>query len=290
MVDTEKIFKCPLCPMHKEPKLYVNIDKGVFNCFHCNFAGPISKLAKYPAIYSQIEDRESLAVFKRLAYKELKKKVFGSDLMKALKPFREIEESDDEYAYLISRGFDEDIIDCYDVFVSDNSRYQDRVFITINNDDGEPVFYTGRSILQGITPKYLNSMVDKDFVFKSKTPVDNFYTDNAYIGEGVFDMYKLPGGIALLGKTLAKDQHKSLFAALRSKKNIYTCLDPGTKRETMALVKELDSWFPSKSIYVLNWAENADIDLGDLSQKMSRIDLMSYVHDHSTLFVNSFFG
>jgi transcription elongation factor Elf1 len=288
MMTEEKIFQCPVCKHHNH-KLYVNVDKGVMNCFHCGFAGPISKLKNYPAIYSQVEDRESLAVFNKLKQDRVREYKQNSELLKELRPFREIEVEDPQFDYLLSRGWDQDIIDCYDVLVSDNEHYSDRVFITVNDDMDNTVFYTGRTILKGVLPKYLNSVAKKDFVFKAVTPVDEFYPENAYICEGIFDAFKLPGGVALLGKTLGKDQHASMFAALRSKKRIYICLDPGTDRETKTLAKELDSWFPNKEIYTIQWGTETDIDVGDLSSRMSRTDVMSYVHSHSNLFTNKFF-
>ena len=283
----EQIFQCPKCRHHNH-KLYVNAEKGVMNCFHCGYAGPVSRLREFPEIYSQVEDRESLQTFKKLAQKKAKQYKQNSELLKQLKPFRQIEPEDPQYAYLLSRGWDEDTINCYDLLVSENEHYEDRVFITIDDDSGNTVFYTGRTILSNVNPKYLNSITKKDFVFKAKTPVDDFYTDNAYIGEGIFDMYKIPGGIALLGKTLTKDQHMSLFNAVRHRKNIYICLDPGTERETKKLAKELDSWFPNKEIYTIEWGTEKELDLGDLSSRMARTDLMSFIHDHSTQFTSKF--
>ena len=284
----EQLFTCPRCERGKEPKLYVNSEKGLFNCFRCGFAGPISRLKNYPEIYSQVEDRESLSAFKKLSLNVARQYHQNSELLRQLKPFRDIESEDAQFDYLVSRGWDEDIINCYDILVSENDHYEDRVFITINNDKGDTVFYTGRTILPNVHPKYLNSVARKEFVFKAKTPVDDFYADNAYIGEGIFDMFKLPGGIALLGKTLSKDQHASMFAALRPRKNIYICLDPGTERETKAIAKELDSWFPTKNIYTIDWGTEKTLDLGDLSSRMSRTDLMNFIHTHSNQFSSKF--
>jgi hypothetical protein len=284
----EQVFQCPVCKHHNH-KLYVNTDKGLFNCFHCGFAGSIEKLRKYPSIWSKIEDQASLSVYSKLLFTPGKELKLNDTLLKSLKPFHEISEDDLEYDYLVSRGWDADIIDCYDVLVSDNDNFINRVFITIQNDKGDTVFYTGRSVIEGINPKYWNSIVPKDFVFRAKTPVDDFYTDNAYICEGVFDAFKLPGGIALLGKTLAKDQHKSLFSALKNKKNIYLCLDPGTQRETKAIARELDSWFPNKKIFILNWKDEKKKDLGDKARELSRSELITFIEENSGHFSTRLF-
>ena len=287
MEEQEQAFQCPKCKHHNH-KLFVNVNKGVMHCFHCDFAGSIDKLQKYPNIWTKIEDQASLSAFsKLLTIKEDRKQ--NSELLKQIKPFHELCENDSEYEYLRSRGWDDDIIDCYEILVSDNKHYADRVFITIPDDKGNTVFYTGRTINRGVNPKYLNSVAPKDFVFKAKTPVDDFYSENAYICEGIFDAFKLPGGIALLGKTLSKDQHKSLFVALKPKKAIYLCLDPGTGRESKVLARELDSWFPNKDIFILDWKDEKEKDLGDLSQKMSRTSLISFIHQNANQFTTKLF-
>lgn len=285
----EQIFQCPKCRHHNH-KLYVNVDKSVFNCFHCGFAGDIQKLRKFPAVWEKIEDNASLSVFTKLLHPPKKEHKFNSDLLKPLKPFEEISEEDDEYKYLQSRGWDSDTIDCYDILVSNNDHYIDRAIITVQDDKGNTIFYTGRAINNAVTPKYLNSIAPKNFVFKAITPVDTFYTENVYIGEGIFDVFKLPGGIALLGKTLAKDQHNSLFAALKSRKNIYICLDPGTARESKILARELDSWFPNKTIYILNWRDEKNKDLGDLAKEKSRTELINFIQENSNKFSTKLFS
>ena len=288
-MSEEQTFQCPICRHHNH-KLYVNVTLGLFHCFHCDFAGSIERLKKYPNIWSSIEDQTSLSVFDRLKTIEIKqKKLLNSDLLRPLQPLREITTEDKQYEYLLSRGMDDDIIDCYDVLVSDNKHYVDRAFITIQDDKGDTVFYTGRSINKGTNPKYMNSVAPKDFVFRAKTPVDDFYLEDAYICEGIFDAFKLPGGIALLGKTLAKDQHTALFTALRPRRNIYICLDPGTARETKALARELDSWFPNKDIFLLDWKNETEKDLGDLSQSMSRTDLITFIRRNSSQFTTKLF-
>ena len=67
----ELSLECPYCPSGKENKLFVNVDKGVFNCFRCNFSGKIEWLAKkHPNLFSRIEDSVSLSTFAKLkAYK-----------------------------------------------------------------------------------------------------------------------------------------------------------------------------------------------------------------------------
>ncbi len=278
----EQKLQCPRCHHHNN-KFYVNVDKGVFHCYHCDFSGKLDYLrSAYPSLYSNLEDVESIAVFDRL--KNRLPKLDTSGLLHQLKPFREIEPSDEEYSYLLQRGWDDNIISCYTILVSENPFYANRVYITIQNDNDEVIFYAGRSIKDQNIPKYLNSNVQKDFIFKSITPIDHFYNESAYICEGIFDAFKLPGGIALLGKTLVKTQQEALFSFLREKKSIYICLDPKTEKESTQLAKELDSWFPNKKIFILSWGNEQTTDLGDLSKSLSHLELTNFIKSNSSEF------
>ena len=114
--------------------------------------------------------------------------------------------------------------------------------------------------------------------------MNTVYSDDAFICEGIFDAFKTPNACALMGKTLNKKQHKVLYDFLKPKKNIYICLDPGTLKECKRLAEELDIWFPTKQIYIMNWVStDEDIDLGDLSKSLSSKELVKYIKTNSTL-------
>lgn len=64
---SEVIVKCPHCPPNKSPKLYINADKGVFQCFRCsNFHGTLGYLiSKFPEYSDLIENKTALAATSR---------------------------------------------------------------------------------------------------------------------------------------------------------------------------------------------------------------------------------
>jgi hypothetical protein len=286
MENDEIGLPCPYCPANKENKLSINIDLGVYNCFRCGFHGRIEWLAKkHPNLFSRIEDSISTSAFARLkAYaKSSDKREIDSSVMRELKSVTAIEESDPHYRYLLDRGWTEALISLYVPLKTNTLKFSDRVIIPVTDVDNKVVYFTARDIT-GIAPrKYINPVADKNFVFTTKTPVDSVYVDDAFICEGIFDAFKIPGACALLGKTLNKAQHSPLYNFLKKRKNIYICFDPGTEKESERLAIELDSWFMNKTIKVMNWVSDREssLDLGEVSKVYTYSKIMRFIKENS---------
>lgn len=279
-------LQCPYCPAEKESKLFVNIDKGVFNCFRCGYSGKISKLAtQHPNLYSKLEDVLSVAAFARLkAYaRSNAKATLATNVLTELRSVSEIAEDDPHYQYLLDRGWDDELINLYAPMKATSLKYKDRVIIPVVSPENEIIYFTARDITGDAKMKYLNPVRDKDFVFASKSPLDSVQTEDAFICEGIFDAFKIPGACALLGKSLNKTQHTPLYNFLKSRKNIYICFDPGTAKDSLRLARELDSWFCGKQIRLMNWVFDKDdvIDLGELSKLYSSKQIMRFIRQNS---------
>lgn len=285
----EIVLHCPKCPTDKTPKLYINPELGVFNCFRCGFHGKISWLYKYPDIISKIEDQVSLAEFSKLQqFRPLD--VYNIDVIESLKPYREIKETDPQYLYLMSRGWTEDLINIYRPFISSADDYKDRVIIPIIEND-TVVYFTARSILQDTFQKYKNpdTISRKNIIFSSKTPESVLFSKDFIILEGIFDAFKVPSSIALLGKTLSKENEMRLLNMMSDKQNIYICLDYGAEASIDLLCKKVYSWFPSKSIYKINTASyitekyptDNPMDLGILAKTHTPLELLSWIKANS---------
>lgn len=281
---TEVILDCPYCPAHKQSKLAFNIDKGVFNCFRCEFKGTLTFLRyHHPDLYERVKDLVSLSVFTKL--KNYNPYSITSESIKLeLNGVSFLEPDDKYYNYLLSRGWDDISIRNYAAMKSDEPGLNNRVILPVIDDNNTLVYYTARDITGKNKRKYMNPEADKTFIFKSITSLDSVYSDTAFICEGVFDAFKLPNACALLGKTLNKKQHNTLYKFLKSKKFIYICLDPGTKQQCDTLASELSLWFPNKDIHIMNWVSTTeDIDIGDLSKSLTTRELVSYVKENSYL-------
>jgi len=275
---------CPYCPSDATNKLYANIELGVFHCYRCEFSGKIDSLKyNHPVLYSELEDLSALPLYAKVnAYN--KEPEFDSTVKDDLKGSTSITELDREYYYLLERGWTDASIHLYRPLKSSNTIYKDRAIIPVVDRKNTVIYYTARDISNKAKQKYINPASDKNFIFYSKTPLDSVYSDIAFIGEGVFDMFKIPGGCALLGKTLNKKQHNVLYEFLKPRKSIYICLDPGTRKDADALAIEIDSWFSDKEIHIMKWVDSktSKLDLGDLSKTYTERQLIRFIQDNSS--------
>ena len=282
----ELSLECPYCPSGKENKLFVNVDKGVFHCYRCDFKGKIEWLAKKHAnLFSRIEDSVSMSTFAKLkAYtKQNAKREIDSSVLRELRSVAPIEEDDPHYTYLQERGWDEDVIRLYAPLKTNTEKFKDRVIIPVEDTSEKVVYFTARDITKCAKQKYINPIKEKDFIFTAKSLVDSAYLEDAFICEGIFDAFKIPGACALLGKTLNKAQHSPLYNFLKKRKNIYICFDPGTNRECDKLAVELDSWFVDKNIFIMDWVKEKDsgLDLGEVSKEYTYRQLMRFIKTNS---------
>lgn len=282
---SELILHCPKCAKHDTPKLYINVELGLFNCYRCgDFKGRIKQLYKYPDLIAKIEEQVTLAEYSKLrSFKPVEVK--NIDILQELNPVREIYYEDPQYAYLLERGWTDELILLYKPLVSANTDYADRVILPVIVND-EVVYFTARSITSDKGLKYRNPahVSRKSIVFKSKVPESALYQRDAFIGEGIFDMFKVPNGIAILGKTLSDDNEPNLLSFLAPRQNIYVCLDAGAEAEIETLCAKLLSWFPTKNIYKIDSTKYFGKDLGDLSKSLSSIELLNWVKTNSILY------
>lgn len=279
---SELILHCPKCPREKSPKLYINIDKGLFNCFRCNFSGSLKKLYAFPDIISKIEDVVSLSESSKLKhFKPLEHKSY--DIFEDLNPVREVLYTDPQYSYLQSRGWTEDMIFTYKPLVSSNVKYSDRVILPVFDSSGSIVYFTARSIDPDAFLRYKNPSVPKSNVlFYSDVSESALFADIGIITEGIFDAAKIPNAVALLGKVLTSQNESNIISFLKKKSSIYVCLDSNTSHNTEKICASLRSWFPHKSIFTINEEAYGEKDLGNLSESLSSIELVSWIKQNSS--------
>jgi hypothetical protein len=277
---SEVILSCPHCPAGKTPKLYVNVEMGVYNCYRCGFKGRIKYLYKYPEVISKLEEQMTLAEYNKLkTFKPLETK--NVDILKELNPVREVFFEDPQYDYLLFRGWTPDLIDLYRPLVSLNPRFKDRVILPVIENDNI-IYYTARSMDPKATQKYKNPSISrKTVIFKSLIPESVLFPKDVVIGEGIFDMYKVPNGLGLLGKTVSEENESQLLDILASKDNIYICLDAGAEVNIQRICSKIYSWFPHKHIYYIDTTKYGEKDLGDLSKELTSIEMLHWIKSNS---------
>ena len=281
---SEVIVKCPHCPPNKSPKLYINADKGVFQCFRCsNFHGTLGYLlSEFPEYSDLIENKVALAATSR--YRAFLRKTSRYDILDYLNPVRHILPSDPHWDYLLARGWTEEMIFSYQPMLSVNSGYTDRVVLPVFDSAGDMIYYVARALSGAGGDKYKNAPVPKiNAVFSSKLPENAVYSDIVVLCEGIFDAAKIPSAHALLGKVITAAQEPAVFSICKPAKSIYVALDAGAEQPMDVIADRLSSWFPTKKIYTLDTSAYNGRDLGNLAETSSSFDLISFVLANSVI-------
>lgn len=285
---SEFTFRCPKCDadQNRSKKLYINVDKGVFNCFRCNYHGPIAKLNHdYPELVSGLEDSAILSQHLKIKqFNPFQLSELSKNILAPLGAVHQIVSGDMYYEYLQSRGWSEYMIGIYGPLYSEKPSYEPYVILPVYDND-EMLYFVGRDVTEEAPVKYKNSPVPKtDVIFDNLLSESVLYPEDLFICEGIFDSAKLPSSIALLGKSLNKCQENAMFSRLAGKKSVYICLDDDAKLDVSTLYNKLTMWHPEISYYQLKYPISKDgkkQDLGDLSVINSPIQLVKWVRDNS---------
>ena len=282
--EEEHQFHCPKCNHHKL-KLSVNIDKGVFKCWICDYSGtkisPLIRrfapshyadwrllegevdLDKYDTIFAEQEERPPQVIdlpenFQTLTGKKTRVK------RKALN-------------YLYSRGFTDTDILAWKIGFCDFGEYQDRVIVPSFDIQGNLNFFVARSYTDDWM-KYKNPKVSKDIIFNGLN-VD--WNSDIILVEGVFDAMKCRNAIPLLGSTLR--ENSILFQKICERKpNVYLALDDDVKDKEFGIAKRLREYgINAMSIKITPYADIGEMPVEIVEERKQNADIVSdldYLH------------
>jgi hypothetical protein len=246
---TEYIFNCPKCNHHK-PKLSVNVDKGVFKCWVCDYSGTnIFRLIRSYGDYNQKKKWKELDGQVRLDNFELQIQSFFE------KPAEEIEatlslpsefislannnlpkSASRPLKYLYDRGITKKDILYWKIGYCPDGEYEGRIIIPSFNMSGYANYFVARSYREDWR-KYMNPRVKKSNMIFNQLYVD-FQTD-VVITEGVFDAIVAgPNSIPILGSTL-KEGSKLFKEVVKNDTPIYVALDPDAEKKAHKLISNL---------------------------------------------------
>lgn len=243
---SEKLFYCPECDHHK-PKLSINIDRGAFKCWICNYRGKsIRRLVRKHGTYSQLKDwdevygRPDIANFDFLfAEKEEEAKVqvqmpnnFRSLLRKDLK-FVDRE----PFNYLANRGLSKQDIVSWKIGYCNSGEFRNRVVVPSFSDDGDLNYFIARNYRDDYF-KYKNPKVNKDVIF-NELFID--WDKDLTIVEGVFDAINAGNAVPILGSTLHPESNL-LRKIVRNDTPCYIALDADAPKKERQIIKTLLSY------------------------------------------------
>jgi len=282
--DEEHQFHCPKCNHHKL-KLSVNIDKGVFKCWICDYSGTkISPLIRrfapsYYADWRLLEGEIDLDKYDTIFADEVELPPQVIDLPENFQTLtgKKTRLKQKPLNYLYSRGFtDTDILN-WKIGFCNFGEYQDRVIVPSFDSEGNVNFFIARSYTDDWM-KYKNPKVSKDIIFNDLN-VD--WDNDVILVEGVFDAMKCKNAIPLLGSTLR--ENSLLFQKICEKKpNVYLALDEDAKGKEFGIAKKLREYgIRTMSIKITPYSDIGEMPVAVVEERKQNADIVSdldYLH------------
>jgi len=276
--DEEHQFHCPKCNHHKL-KLSVNIDKGVFKCWICDYSGTkISPLIRrfapsYYADWRLLEGEIDLDKYDTIFADEVELPPQVIDLPENFQTLtgKKTRLKQKPLNYLYSRGFtDTDILN-WKIGFCNFGEYQDRVIVPSFDSEGNVNFFIARSYTDDWM-KYKNPKVSKDIIFNDLN-VD--WDNDVILVEGVFDAMKCKNAIPLLGSTLR--ENSLLFQKICEKKpNVYLALDEDAKGKEFGIAKKLREYgIRTMSIKITPYRDIGEMPVAVVEERKQNADIVS---------------
>jgi len=282
--EEEHQFHCPKCNHHKL-KLSVNIDKGVFKCWICDYSGTkISPLIRrfapsYYADWRLLEGEIDLDKYDTIFADEVEAPPQIIDLPENFQTLtgKKTRLKQKPLNYLYSRGFtDTDILN-WKIGFCNFGEYQDRVIVPSFDSEGNVSFFIARSYTDDWM-KYRNPKVSKDIIFNDLN-ID--WDNDVILVEGVFDAMKCKNAIPLLGSTLR--ENSLLFHKICERKpNVYLALDEDAKGKEFGIAKKLREYgIRTMSIKITPYSDIGEMPVAVVEERKQNADIVSdldYLH------------
>lgn len=236
------VYRCPKCEgTTGSGHLYVNYDKGYYNCFKCALSGRrIESLLKVLGIdidydYEKIYNDRDKELDNIISPKKKDTRIlvdYSTDLHVLTTYYNHhiAPLSSDSYRYLLSRGVPLHIIqslgicegkNCYGETITIGSKnyigrdYSGRIMIPSLRKDGLISFYVARDYIGDKIPKYLNPPKELVVASEEVWSLDIIDTSSVVICEGVFTAIAVNSALgkniacATYGKSIAKKSNDS---------------------------------------------------------------------------------
>lgn len=282
--DKEYVLLCPWCE-HDKRKLYVSIEKGVFNCFHCEAKGTFFALVKKTLALNKdkevgqaIREFESSDPITFLNEPDVRPSAGGNVAIQYPDGYYPLYGGTNELGvsgkqaldYLLNRGLTLSEVAYYKLGFCLVGKYEKRIIIPILNDNNELVSfvardYTSTAPAKVLTPAALPGTSGiKDYVFNLQNAK---HTRELIIGEGVFDAIALGvSGIAILGKQATEKQVQQIL--LDNPLKIVVSLDADAPKENQALALRLSTYNDNVYLATLPEGDPASVSKEVLAQTL----------------------
>lgn len=275
--------------------LEINIKKGIFNCWKCNYKGGLKHLIK------KYGSRDEYNFFKETKLYEIPKEflknnseeyddLFEPEIDKKLElpeefiSFKDVNLNNWQHAkaydFLIKdRGISEEIIDKYELGFALKGRYYQRIIIPSYDKNNELNFFDTRTYTDS-SLKYLKPYVNKNEIIFNEKHID--FASMLVIVEGPFDYLTIPfNTVTLLGKKMTQNIYEKIY---EHKPNIIIALDGDALNDSMKIFENLIfSGFENK-VKIAKFEDSYDIDsFKKMNGKDKLIELL-----HSSISMDEF--
>ncbi len=238
--------------------LSFNTEHNIYKCWKCNDSGTVTKLVRK---YGSQEDVKKLKEVLPSSYfakstPQKKEKLLLSSFDHITCPLpngyvvlnSKQKTTMHKYAYRYvtkKRKLSDNDIEFFGIGYTEVGSYKNRIIIPSFNKFGEINYFTARAFLKNTKPNYLlpdEKMLNKKNIPKKHEIIFNEKNINwdlpVYLVEGVFDMFRIPNSIPLIGKTVS-----DLLISKIIKYNpiIIICLDEDAKNDMYTLYKNFSS-------------------------------------------------
>lgn len=261
-------FKCPSCGSDpKKLKLIVRIDNERWHCWVCDIRGGSirSLLRKFApqktAEWCRLYGEKGRMTFQDEIVEEKQKVEFPE--MTSIKMLRDSKDPDAKaiLRYLETRNITDDEAYRFRLCGAVKGKARRRVVFPSFDSEGNPNYWTGRSIDKSSTLRYMNPKVERrDIIFNE---IDIDWTQEVTIVEGPFDMLRAgDNAIPLLGSSMSPDS--LLFRRIAENSTpIVLALDEDAKKKSHNIARNLYSF--DVRVRVLETGGKKDV--GDMSRE-----------------------
>lgn len=244
-------FNCPSPKCKHDVNKYnlnYNSQKKVFKCWKCNYSGYIHKLVKNYGGKNNYSNLIMLLPTERVGYNIFKKpeidySLVTCDLPKEYIPINKgyINSSWKQrmaMEYLLEkRKISQSIIDKYGIGYTEEGEFKNRIVIPSKNKEGKYNYFEARDYTGKAKPTYLKPKdVHKDHIIFNEKEIN--WDLPVYIVEGVFDMFRVPNSIPMLGKS---PSDLLISKILKYNPTITLCLDSDAIFDSQKIYKNLSS-------------------------------------------------
>ena len=269
-------YCCPRCDNGRNKfNLVLNLYKGVFHCWACEYRGRVDKIVKMYGDANQVKRLQKIltGLDKSSSKNEEVEEVLSLDGFRSLK----VEWTDSLHyraamKYLKNRGITQDIIDKWDICYAESGKYAARIIVPSKSINGRVEYFIARDIYGASKLKYKNPRSRKQSVIFGERFID--WTKPVIITEGVFDSIVLYNAIPLLGTKIVGND-KLIKKIMENKTPIILGFDQDQVgvRERIDVAKFLEKL--GSKLYIISGNEYND--LSEAFEKRGKYYIMELI-------------